>query len=148
MKLERLSQSNQKVHTTVSALFFKGEDILIIQKADPAYKKKFSVVAGHLEEGESIEDALLREVSEEMNLNISSYSLMKSFVELPDSCRYGVDVHDWHVYHVNHEIDIDKIEFDKEEIVGLKWINKKDLPEMKEFFTSGSKSMLTALGLF
>lgn len=148
MKLERLNKSNQKVHTTVAALFFKGEDILIIQKADPAYKKKFSVVAGHVEEGESIEDALLREVSEEMSINISSYSLLKSFIELPDSCRYGVDVHDWHVYQVNHEIDIDKIEFDKEEIVGLKWVNKKDLPEMKEFFTSGSKSMLTALGLF
>lgn len=148
MKLERLTKEKQKVHTTVAAMFFEDDKVLIIQKADPAYKKKYSVVAGHVEEGESIEDALLREVREEIGLNVSNYSLLESFVELPDSCRYGVDVHDWHVYQINHKIEIDKIEFDKEEIVGLKWVNKKELPEMKEFFTSGSKSMLTALGLF
>lgn len=148
MKVKKISKTGKKVHVTVAAMFFKDDKVLIIQKADPAYKKKYSIVAGHVEEGESIEDALLREVAEETGLNISQYTLMESFNELNDSCRYGVDLHDWHVYKIEHEIDIDKIDFDKEEIIALKWIPLSELPAIKEFFTSGSKSMFTALGFF
>ncbi len=148
MKVEKINKNNEKIHVTVAAMFFKDDKVLIIQKADPAYKKKYSIVAGHVEEGESIEDALLREVAEETGLNISEYTLMESFKELKDSCRYGVNLHDWHVYRIEHEIDIDKIDFDKEEIIALHWVSLSDLPSMKEYFTSGSKSMFTALGLF
>lgn len=148
MKIERINSNNKKVHVTVAAMFFNEDKVLIIQKADPAYKKKYSIVAGHVEEGESIEDALLREVEEETGLYISQYTLMESFHELNDSCRYGVDLHDWHVYKIEHEIDIDKIDFDKEEIIALHWVPLSELPAMKDFFTSGSKSMFTALGLF
>ena len=79
MKVEKINKNNEKIHVTVAAMFFKDDKVLIIQKADPAYKKKYSIVAGHVEEGESIEDALLREVAEETGLNISEYTLMESF---------------------------------------------------------------------
>lgn len=148
MKIERLNKENEKIHTTVAAMFFRNDEVLIIQKADPAYKKKYSVIAGHVEEGETIEEALLREVYEESGLNVSQYCLLKSFIELPDSCRYGVHLHDWHVYEIKQEIDIDKIEFDKEEIIGLHWVKKSELSSIKEYFTSGSTSMLSALGFF
>lgn len=149
MKFEKLNDSGDSLHVTVAALFFnKNNDMLIIQKADPAYKKKYSVVAGHLEENETIEDALLREVYEEIGVNVSEYELLAEFKNLNDHCRYGVFFHDWNIFKINQVIDIDKIDFDKEEIISLQWMSKEKIIENKEFFTSGSKSMLTALKIF
>ena len=65
MKKEKLNNAGKKIHTTVSTLFFnekeenEKEKMLIIKKSDPAYRKKNSVVAGHVEVGKTIEDALL-----------------------------------------------------------------------------------------
>ena len=84
MKVEKTTKNGDKKHQTVAALFFNGEKMLIIQKADPAYQKKYSVIAGHVEDGETIEDALLREVYEETGLNISEFELMAVFVDLAD----------------------------------------------------------------
>lgn len=149
MKKEKLNNAGKKVHTTVSALFFnEKKEMLIIKKSDPAYSKKYSVVAGHVEDGETIEDALLREVFEEMNLNVSEYELIAEFENLNDTCRYGVSFHDWHVFKINHKIEIEKINFDKEEIESLQWMGINEIQKNKEFFTSGSKSMLSALNIF
>lgn len=150
MKLIRTNKNNEIVHTTVCAMFLKDNEILVIQKADPAYKKKFSVVAGHVEQGETIEEALKREVKEEVGLEINKkdFTLIKEFKELKDTCRYGAHVHDWHVYQININIDIEDIIFDKEEIIALKWMNFEELKNEKEHFTSGSKSMLSELKYF
>lgn len=149
MKRKKINKNGQEIHMTVSALFFnKNNEMLIIKKADPAYSKKYSVVAGHIEEGETIEDALLREVSEEISLNISEYELIAEFENLNDSCRYGASLHDWYVFKINHKIDINKINFDKKEIISLHWMNKEEMKKNKDFFTSGSKSMLSALNMF
>ena len=66
-KMYSINAKNQGYHTTVCGMFFNDNKVLIIEKADPAYKRKFSVVAGHVEENEAIEEALKREISEELN---------------------------------------------------------------------------------
>lgn len=135
-------------HNSFCFIFNEKKEMLIIKKSDPAYSKKYSVVDGHVEDGETIEDALLREVFEEMNLNVSEYELIAEFENLNDTCRYGVSFHDWHVFKINHKIEIEKINFDKEEIESLQWMDINEIQKNKEFFTSGSKSMLSALNIF
>lgn len=148
-KMLNMNENGEKYHTTVCGMFFNKNKILIIEKADPAYKRKFSVVAGHVEENEKIAVALKREVKEEMDIELTdNFELLGEFKQLNDSCRYGVDIHDWYVFKINVELDIDKINFDKEEIVSLQWIEKSELKNYKDFFTPGSKSMLTAMGYF
>lgn len=148
-KMLNINENGKKYHTTVCGMFFNENKVLIIEKADPAYKRKFSVVAGHVEENENIAVALKREVKEEMDIELTNnFELLGEFKQLNDSCRYGVDVHDWYVFKINVEIDINKINFDKEEIVSLQWIEVSELKNYKDFFTPGSKSMLTAMGYF
>lgn len=148
-KMLNINENGEKYHTTVCGMFFNESKVLIIEKADPAYKRKFSVVAGHVEENENIVVALKREVKEEMDIELTNnFELLGEFKQLNDSCRYGVDVHDWYVFKINVDIDINKINFDKEEIVSLQWIEISELKNYKDFFTPGSKSMLTAMGYF
>lgn len=148
MKMSRFTLSNQEVHTTVAAMFFSEnkDSILMIEKSDPAYGKKYSIVAGHVESCEEIEDAFKREIKEELNLEGVNYHLMASFKELSDSCRYGAHIHDWHVFSVDFIPDINSQFFDAEEISSFKWMNRKDLPSFSGNLTSGAKSLFSALG--
>lgn len=55
----------------VGAIIFRGEQVLIVQRGrEPAYGK-WSLPGGLVELGESLEDAVRREVREEVGLDIS-----------------------------------------------------------------------------
>jgi len=148
MKMSRFTPENQEIHTTVAAMFFNEskDSILMIEKSDPAYGKKYSIVAGHVEEGESIEEAFKREIKEELDLDDVNYSLIHSFKELKDSCRYGAHLHDWHLFNVDFIPDINSQFFDREEISSFKWMKLEDLPAFSGNLTSGAKSLFLALG--
>lgn len=134
-------------HITVALLFFRQDEMLVIEKSDPAYGNKYSVVAGHLEYGEKPIDAIKREAFEEIFLNFDSHEfvLLHVFEGLQDTCRYGVDIHDWHIYTVNKEIDITTLKFDTSEIASVKWMKIADLETNKHKFTKGSNAMLRAM---
>lgn len=146
-KLTRLNAHGQKVHTTVAAMFFdkNEESILMIEKADPAYGNKYSIIAGHVEDNESIREAFKRELYEELGLEDVDFEIMKTFKELSDSCRYDVHVHDWHVFLVDYIPETNKVRFDKSEIKSLKWIKLADLPEFSKSLTSGAYSLFKAM---
>lgn len=149
MKKSHLNEYGKVVHTTVSALFFNKQDqIMLIQKADKKYNKKWSVIAGHIEEGESVQTALLREVNEETGFLLSddSYFKLAEFKNLNDTCRYGANFHDWYVFKVEMIKELKDFKFDAEEIIQAKFIDKSELMSMKENLTSGAKSLFLKLG--
>ena len=56
--------------------------------------------AGHIDEGESSEQALIREVFEEVGLEVKKYKLLfHEFVEW-NECNKGVRGHDWYLFEV------------------------------------------------
>ncbi len=54
---------------------------LLVMKRNKFGKQYYTLIGGHVEPGESIEQALLREVSEETGLNVSRFKLV--FIEEP-----------------------------------------------------------------
>jgi len=54
---------------TVGALIFNPEDKLFLMTS-PKWKGKYVIPGGHIEVGETIEEALKREIKEETNLDI------------------------------------------------------------------------------
>ncbi|MEQ9968152.1 NUDIX hydrolase [Pectobacterium carotovorum] len=133
-------------HITVAALFIHNGKILIIKKSDPAYDHKYSIVAGHLENGESPRSALLREVQEELGLALIDFKFLRKETGVKDLCRYGLNLHDWYIFFSDKYIDVDSIEFDPSEIESLEWISLDELNNIRDKFTQGSSLILEKMG--
>lgn len=81
-------------------LLFQGEKILLQRRSDPYLNGCYSLVAGHVEKGETIPEAMAREAQEEANLLLDPQRLsVKLAVQRPcSSYRGGVaDVIDFFV---------------------------------------------------
>lgn len=88
--------NGKKVHESVGAIIIKEKKILMINRAN--YPFGWACPAGHVDEGETPETALIREVKEETNFNITfAKEIFTELVEWND-CVYGVKGHYWHVY--------------------------------------------------
>ncbi len=85
------------MHFSVGAVIERGGKYLLIDRAIFPYG--FAGVAGHIDEGENEKQALIREVKEEINLDIEKADLL--FEEELDwnKCSRGITSHYWYVYH-------------------------------------------------
>ena len=84
------------MHRSVGAIIRKGNQILMLDR------KKFpfgwACPAGHIDEGESPEQAIEREIKEETGLDIKNFRpLIHEFVEW-NECSKGKRGHDWYVF--------------------------------------------------
>lgn len=135
-------------HITVAVLFKDNDEYLIIKKSDPAYDEKYSIVAGHLDNNESANQAVVREVKEELNISLKTTNLVTIEKGVPDKCRYGAENHDWYVFS-SEEIKKDsEILYDKSEIDSIEWMSKEKIKSNKENLTQGAYLIFERMGFF
>lgn len=91
-----MSDKKAIVHYTVGAVIQKDGKYLLIDRAVPPYG--FAGIAGHVDDGETANQALVREVKEESGLTVVTHHLL--FEERLDWnwCSRGVTGHHWYVY--------------------------------------------------
>lgn len=140
------NEYKNQYHITVAAIFINEDKILLIKKSDSAYNKKFSIVAGHLENGESPNIAIVREVKEELGIDFCNYEYLKKECGVEDRCRHGLALHDWYIYLSNESIDIENIKFDRAEIESLEWISLSEIENVKDNLTEGAYLIFKRLG--
>ena len=118
---------------TVAHVIFENEDgelLLCLRDNEPSipFPHHWNLIGGHIEEGESVEDGLIREVKEELNLNLMGHKFWRSYV-----CLEG-DVHPNIKYMYTAKINLpieeitlmegEKVQyFTKEEVLNLKLAN-------------------------
>ncbi|MCX6781726.1 MAG: NUDIX hydrolase [Candidatus Magasanikbacteria bacterium] len=90
------STKGHLMHFTASAVIKRDGKFLMIDRK--IFPMGFACIAGHIEEGETPEEALVREVQEESGLQIVQSK--KIFEEEADGnvCSRGISVHYWYVY--------------------------------------------------
>lgn len=89
-------KDGKEYHFTVGAVIKKDGRYLLIDRNIPP--PGFASVAGHVDEGESPETALIREVEEESGFKVEKYhQVFEEFVDW-NWCSRGVMGHYWHVY--------------------------------------------------
>ncbi len=61
---------------SVGAVVWRGDDVLLIRRARAPFQGQWSIPGGKVEYGETLEDALLREVREETGVEIALTGLI------------------------------------------------------------------------
>lgn len=85
-----------EIHVSVGALVVQKGQILLMDRAKPPYG--LAGPAGHVDEGETQEIAILREVQEESGLVVINKKLiLEEFVPW-NTCSQGIEGHRWFLY--------------------------------------------------
>lgn len=104
----------------------KGEILMIERKIFPP---GWACPAGHVDEGESSEEAMIREAREEVGLNVNKCKLLIHEVVDWNKCSKGIVGHDWYVYEVlDYEGEVKRSE---DETKNFKWVSEEELKKLK-----------------
>ncbi len=90
------ASDGRQMHYSVGAVIKKEGKYLLIDRATPPFG--FACVAGHIDIGETAEQAADREVQEESGLVVIAKKLLFE-EEIPwNTCSKGIEVHYWKVF--------------------------------------------------
>ena len=68
-----MSNERFKMHTTVALLLIKNNKVLLMKRCNTGYMDGYyGMVSGHLEQNESLKQAIIRETKEEIGVNIKA----------------------------------------------------------------------------
>lgn len=123
--LQKKTAENEIIHFTVGALIKQEGKILLIDRAiEP---KGFACPAGHIEEGETPEEALKREVKEETGCKIISYEKIAEEIIYNNHCSKGAKHHHWFVYACKIKGKLRR----NEEAKSMGWYSKDELKSLE-----------------
>lgn len=119
--------SNKSQKITACAFIHRNGKMLGVQRA--AHKKflpnKWEIVGGHIEFGESIEEGLLREIKEELGIEIEIEHLFYAFTYLKDESTHSIEV----VYLARPKSN-QEISLDPDALQKYKWLSKNEALEL------------------
>jgi len=125
MYKEGLTKSGEKKHYSVGIIVGKNNKILMIDRRN--FPFGWACPAGHIDLGETPEEAAKREALEEIGLEIKK---LKLFMEIPDilnECRSGVKYHHW--FGFTGEIEGEP-QISSREAKDWAWIEKENLKNL------------------
>lgn len=114
------------MHRSVAAIIRKDNKVLMIDRVN--FPPGWACPAGHIEEGETPEFALSREVKEEVGLDVKNFKLVLHEFIPWNECKRGVRGHDFFVYEVTDWEGKAESNF---EAKGMKWISKDEIENIK-----------------
>lgn len=126
-----MSKQNNKfprgVEVITSAIIENPEGKILLVRS-PKWHNKWIMPGGHIEPGEMIEQALLREVEEEVGLSLKSEGII-IYGELIGSEDFNRPAH-FIYFDILCKTENSDIKIDNEELTDYKWITPQEALEM------------------
>ncbi len=108
-----------RINPVVITLIHKGESLLLARRCDPGFNHFWSVIAGFVEAGESLEEAVRREIAEEVGLTVKNICYISSQQwPFPNNLMIGFFA----------EYESGEIRPDGVEIAQAQWFTRDNLP--------------------
>jgi len=126
--MEDIKYDNEKrVRATSLSIIEKGGKVLLVKRNHEPFKDYWCLPGGHIDFGETAEQAIIREVKEETGLTFTP-----KFLTYRDEIYKDIN---WHgevlIFHGKAE---GKEEIDNKEIIGIKWVEFDEAINMKLAF--------------
>jgi 8-oxo-dGTP diphosphatase len=122
-KIRIIDTSRGVKHIVASALIIRDGKVLLTLRRTYPFGLEFPV--GHVEYGESIEEALEREVLEELGVKVTSATLLLQIEQPVSYCRFGSTIEEWAVFSVDYN---GQSIIENDEIESVRWVSLHDLP--------------------
>lgn len=118
-------------HTNIVAAYLvlkRDNEVLLLQRANTGYEDgNYSVIAGHLEPGESFQAAIIREAKEEANITIEPQHILHTHVQHRKSDWDQTERVD--VYFLVEQWSGELCNNEPEKCTALEWFPADKLPE-------------------
>lgn len=123
--IEKAIKNNKKHFSDAIIYNIDGRILMLLRGTNTEIEpKKWGLPGGHIDEGETPEEAVIREVNEETNFNVENVFLRH--IKEDDKCK----IHYYMCY-----VDPDQLAIlDHEEHHNLKWVNRDELQELDTAF--------------
>ena len=122
---EGKTKEGTRKHYSAGVIIKKDGKYLLINRA--IFPPGYASPAGHVDEKETPEEAVKRELKEETGLEARKLKLL-IHEEVPGNvCHHGVSVHEWFVYGCEWE---GKLKISKGEAKGWGWYSPKQMEEL------------------
>ena len=119
-------ENGDALHFSAGALIEKDGKYLLIDRVHPP--QGFAGLAGHIDEGESPEETIVREVKEESGLTIVSKKLLlEGEFAQGECCSRGVKPHYWYLFQCEVTGDIQENE---EEVKSIRWYALEEVKQL------------------
>ena len=110
-----------KTINVVAAVIRKGDKILATQRGYGEFKDGWEFPGGKIEEGETPQEAIRREIMEEMDMDIRVGDTI---------CTVENEYPDFSISMQVFWCDVDSTNFDLKEHHAFKWLSKDELPSL------------------
>jgi 8-oxo-dGTP diphosphatase len=108
-------------HILVTVIFIKNSDgKYLMQKTSKEKGSLFSTTGGHVLYNETSKEAIIREVREELNLDISNEN-----INYIGSILFGIPFGD--IYYLEKDIDISPLKLQKEEVESVSYLSENEI---------------------
>jgi ADP-ribose pyrophosphatase YjhB (NUDIX family) len=120
-----VAKNGQTLHYSVGALIKQDNKYLLIDRGTPPFG--FAGLAGHVDEGEEPQQALVREIKEESGLDVIECKLL--FEEELDWnwCGKGIKVHCRHLFECSVSGELNR---DKRETKSIGWYTTEEIKNL------------------
>jgi len=125
MHKEGLTKLGEKKHYSVGIIIEKDNKILMIDRKN--FPFGWACPAGHVDQGETPEEAAQREALEEVGLKIKNLKLISEEPDLKNKCSKGIKYHHWFGFtgKIKGEPKISQ-----KEAKNWAWVRKEDLKNL------------------
>ncbi len=123
----------------IAAIIFendKGEILLCMRDNKPGipFPRHWDLIGGHIEEGETPKEALVREVKEELNYDLKDYKFFRKYEYVEGDAYPNIK----YIYYGKFNVPIDKITLLEGEYP--RYFKREEIPDVK--FASILKSIV------
>ena len=108
-----------------SYILINNEDKYLLEQTTERNNYKWSIPGGHVLSGETPEEALKRELNEELGISDLNYKKI-------DTIKFPYNSYIFNVFYSETTIDTDLLVLQPDEVIQVKWYSKEEIIELIE----------------